>query len=99
MITGVVGQIRWQRFPAAVIEGYRVTRAKNGAWALASATVISANAFNLRQTPLIFVAPVEGGEWRWPIRTPVVYARPPFHFAADLGELEEIRHEPLRATR
>ena len=98
MITGVVGHIRWARFPAAVIDGYTVTRSRAGAWAL-SATVVTANAYNLRQTPLTFVAPTDWGEWRWPIRTPIVGDRPPFHIQADLGELEEIRHEPLRATR
>ena len=83
MITGVVGQIRWQRFPAAVIEGYRVRRSAAGDWSV-SATVVQANAYNLRQVPLTFVAPFEHGEWRWRIRTPVVYERPPFALTADL---------------
>lgn len=99
VIRGVVAHIVWARFPAAVIEGYTVTRSRAGAWSLTAATVISANAYNLRQTPLTLVAPTEHGEWRWPIRTPIVSDRPPFHIAADLGALEEIRHEPLRATR
>lgn len=99
MIRGVVGHIRWQRFPAAVIEGYRVTRSRAGQWAL-SATVVSANAYNLRQTPLTFVAPHAHGEWRWRIRTPVVYDRPPFALTVDLGPPEgETVHEPLRPSR
>jgi hypothetical protein len=99
VIRGVVARIVWARFPAAVIEGYTVTRSRAGAWSLTAATIVSANAYNLRQTPLTLVAPTEHGEWRWPIRTPIVSDRPPFHIAADLGPLEEIRHEPVRPTR
>jgi hypothetical protein len=94
-IRGVVGHIRWARFPAAVIEGYAVHRSRAGAWSL-SATVITANAYNLRQAPLIFVAPTEHGDMTWPIRTPLVGDRPPFRIQADLGELI---YEPLRPTR
>lgn len=99
VIRGVTARIVWARFPAAVVEGYTVTRSRAGAWSLVSATVISANTYNLRQTPLTLVAPTEHGEWRWLMRTPIVGDRPPFHIAADLGPLEEIRHEPLRPTR
>ncbi len=98
MLTGVVGHIRWVRFPAAVIDGYTVTWSKTGQASL-SATVVSANAYNLRQTPLTFVAPTEHGEWCWRITTPIVGDRPPFRLTADLGDFEEIRHEPLRPAR
>jgi len=65
-ITGVVGRIEWSYFVAAAINGYTVTR--NGTeWAL-RATVVSSDAFKLRQRPLIFVAPHNKGEWRWAIR-------------------------------
>ena len=43
VIRGVTARIVWARFPAAVVEGYTVTRSRAGAWSLVSATVISAN--------------------------------------------------------
>jgi hypothetical protein len=99
VITGVVGHLRWHRFPAATIEGYRVTRSKAGDWSL-SATVVSANAYNVRQVPLTFVAPFEHGEWRWRMRTPVPHERPPFALLADLDPPEENpTYEPLRSPR
>jgi hypothetical protein len=99
VIRGVVGHIRWHRFPAAVIEGYRVTRSAKGEWSL-SATVVSVNAYNCRQLPLTFVAPHDRGEWRWPIRTPIVIERAPFALAVALGPPEEeTRHEPIRPPR
>lgn len=67
-ISGVVGKIDWSYYAAAAINGYRVTVSKSGDWTL-SATVITANAFNLTQRPLVFIAPTNGGEWRWRIRT------------------------------
>lgn len=68
-IRGVVGSIAWSYYVCARIEGYRVRRAKDGTWSLA-ATVIpgTADAYKLKQSPLMFVAPHEKGEWRWPIR-------------------------------
>ena len=66
-ITGVVGHIKWGWNPAAAINGYTVTVTKHGVWSL-RATVINANAFNLTQRPLVFVAPHEKGEWVWRLR-------------------------------
>jgi|SRR5262245_16853818 len=65
-VKGVVGKIERGYFPAASINNYVVTRGKTG-WAL-TATVVNFDAFNLTQRPLIFVAPIKGGEWRWAIR-------------------------------
>ena len=99
MINGVVGHIRWKRYPAAVVEGYRVKRSAAGEWSLV-ATVISANAYNLRQFPLTFVAPTEAGELRWPIVPPFACGAPPCPIAVALGPMEEdTLHEPLRPTR
>src|SRR5262245_14540741 len=67
-LTGVVGKIEWSYYAAASINGYTVTRASDGTWAL-RATVVNANAYNMTQRPLIFIAPHQGGEWRWAIRT------------------------------
>lgn len=69
VITGVVGQIKWSYYTAAAINGYTVRRrSKDGQWSL-TATMVLADAFKLRQRPLMFVAPHEKGEWRWPIET------------------------------
>lgn len=64
-ITGVVGQVKWAYYVAAAINGYTVTRV-GPQWSL-RATVVTADAFKLSQRPLMFVAPHEKGEWRWPI--------------------------------
>jgi len=67
-IRGVVGRIEWGYFAAAAINGYTVQRQEDGAWSL-TGTVVTFDAFKIRQRPLIFVAPHQDGEWRWPIRT------------------------------
>lgn len=66
MLTGVVGHIKWQYYTAAAINGYSVTRTRDGGWAL-TATVVLSDAFKMAQRPLTFVAKHEKGEWRWPI--------------------------------
>lgn len=64
-MTGVVGKVTWGYYNAAAINGYAVTR--NGSdWSL-RATVIASDAYNLAQRPLVFVAPHQKGEWRWPV--------------------------------
>jgi len=65
-IRGVVGQVKWAYYVAAAINGYTVTRSKDGVWKL-SATVVNADAFKMAQRPLLFVAPHEKGQWVWPI--------------------------------
>jgi hypothetical protein len=67
MLTGVVGHIKWHYYIAAAINGYTVTRSKDGRqWAL-TATVVLSDAFKMAQTPLTFVAKHAKGEWRFPI--------------------------------
>jgi hypothetical protein len=75
-ITGVVGAIKWHYYTAAGIEGYTVTRSKDGQWSLRAQVVLS-DAFKMAQRPLTFVAMhakkgldgqcVVKSEWRWPI--------------------------------
>lgn len=67
-IRGVAGRIDWGYFAAAAIHGYTVRRLADGAWSL-HGTVISFDAFKVRQKPLIFIAPHKHGEWRWPVKT------------------------------
>lgn len=81
-IRGVVGRIEWRYFVAAAIEGYTVTRSADNQWSLL-ATVIQADAFKLRQRPLVFAAPYDAGVWRWPIQSLDVG---PNHIRATLGE-------------
>lgn len=64
-VKGVVGQIKWAYYTAAAVNGYTVTRT-GGEWSLRG-VVVNADAFKLAQRPLIFVAPTDKGEWRWPI--------------------------------
>lgn len=65
-IRGVVGRIDWGYFSAAAINGYALSRSEDASWAL-TGTVVTFDAFKLRQRPLTFVAPHKDGEWRWPI--------------------------------
>jgi len=66
VLTGVKGLIRWSYYPAAALLNYRVVRNPEGAWEL-RATVVMSDAYKMAQRPLIFVAPHNKGEWRWPI--------------------------------
>lgn len=67
MLTGVVGVIRWHYYTAAQVEGYTVTRSKDGRrWSL-TATVVLADQFKMSQRPLTFSAKHAKGEWRFPI--------------------------------
>jgi hypothetical protein len=67
-IRGVVGRIEWGYFAAAAINGYTIRRLEDGSWSL-HGTVVTFDAFKIRQRPLIFVAPHKDGEWRWPMTT------------------------------
>jgi hypothetical protein len=69
VIEGVVGELRWNYYRAAAIEGYRVTwSSSERRWSLA-ATVVLADAFKIAQRPLRFVAQVRGAEWEWDMDT------------------------------
>lgn len=69
MLKGVNGLIKWHYHTAAVINGYTVACSKpDRQWSM-RATVTTVDDFKLAQTPLIFVATHQGGEWRWVIQT------------------------------
>ena len=82
-VTGDRARIDWGYFSAAAIQGFKALQLPDGSWSL-KATVIQCDAFKLRQKPLVFIAPHQYGEWRWPIKT------------IDLGEGSGPRE--LRAT-
>ena len=65
-IRGVVARIDWGYFAAAAINGYTIQRQDDGRW-MVQATVVTFDAFKIRQRPLIFIAPHKDGEWRWPV--------------------------------
>jgi len=65
-VRGVHATITWSYYTAATVNGYSISRDTAGAWRL-RATVVSANAYNLRQRPLVFVATHAKGAWYWPI--------------------------------
>lgn len=67
-IRGVVGRIDWGYFAAAAINGYTARQLPDGSWSL-HATIVTFDAFKMRQRPLVFIAPHQDGEWRWPIKT------------------------------
>lgn len=67
-IRGVVGRIDWGYFAAGAINGYTLTQCADGTWALRG-TLVSFDAFKIRQRDLKFVAPHKDGEWRWPVTT------------------------------
>jgi hypothetical protein len=91
-IRGVVGQITWGYYTAARLEGYTVTRSKAGVWSL-HGTVVLADPFKIKQRPLLFVAPHDKGEWRWPIDSIDLGADGgPTHLRAALGAPLEETH-------
>lgn len=65
-IRGVVGRIDWGYFAAGAVNGYTLQQLSDGTWALRG-TLVTFDAFKIRQRPLIFIAPHAHGEWRWPI--------------------------------
>ena len=68
-IRGVVGEIKWHYYTAASINGYAVTyHHQDKRWSL-RATVALSDAFKMAQRPLIFVAPTQKGDFRWPINS------------------------------
>lgn len=67
-IRGVVGRIDWGYFAAGAINGYSLHRGADGTWALRG-TLVHFDAFKIRQRPLVFIAPHQHGEWRWPVQT------------------------------
>ena len=88
MLSGVVGSIKWHHYPAAAINGYRVTPTNKARteWSLV-ATVVLSDAFKMAQTPLVFVAKHKKGEWRFPIKH---FARADARLTATLGPPQSI---------
>lgn len=66
-LNGLTARLDWHYYPAADIYGYAVRRSKDRRQWTLSAVVVYANAFNLTQRPLTFVAVHAKGEWRWPV--------------------------------
>jgi hypothetical protein len=66
VIRGVVGRIDWGYFAAAALNGYAIRPCADGSWTFRG-TVVTFDAFKIRQRPLVFVAPHQDGEWRWPV--------------------------------
>lgn len=94
-IRGVVGLVKWSYYTAARLEGYTVRRSQTGQWSL-QATIVLADAFKITQRPLVFVAPHDKGEWRWPIES---VERDGPHLRAVLGPpQEETYAQPIRST-
>lgn len=71
MIRGVVAALEWGYYRAAAIEGYTIARDKDTGVVWASGTIVLADALKCTQRPLVFVALVKGGAWRWPLLEPV----------------------------
>lgn len=67
VITGVVGRIKWGYYIAADVNGYTVTRSQDQVWNVRG-VVVNADAYKMAQRPLMFVAPHNQGDWRWPIQ-------------------------------
>ena len=65
-LTGVQGRLERGYFVAATIEGYTVTQ-HDGQWSL-TAKLVTADAYQLTQRPLMFVAGPRD-TWRWAVLT------------------------------
>ena len=67
-IRGVIAQVKYTYFTAAAIEGYMVIREDNaGATWTATGRVVVSDPYLLTLRPLLFVAPIQGGAFRWPV--------------------------------
>jgi hypothetical protein len=69
VLRGRSASILWGHRPAATVSSWRVWKQRTKAgqvWRL-SATVDRASAFDLRQSPLLFAAPRQGGFFLWPL--------------------------------
>jgi hypothetical protein len=65
-VHGGEGTIVWGYHTAAVFRSWTASRTPQGAWTL-QATVQRADAYQLRQRPLLFTAPRKGGYYCFPI--------------------------------
>jgi hypothetical protein len=94
-ITGVHASVRWQYFVAAQLRGYVVTFDQAAKQWSVVATVAESDAFAMTQTPLLFIAPFQQGEWRWPITRASITNRRLF---AELGPPQEFSRPPAPPT-
>lgn len=86
-IRGSAASILWGYRPAATLTAWRIAKVK-GQWML-TGTLARSDAFQLRQTPLLFTAPHEGGRdgwWAWGINSIQVGPR---SLVAHLGPPEQ----------
>lgn len=82
-VTGVIAEVKWFHYVAAGIHAWTITR-PDGEWHLRAQIVLS-DKFKMAQRPLTFVAPHQGGFWRWPIAS---FEMENGVLVARLGELE-----------
>lgn len=67
LLTGAVGCLERAYAVAAELERYTVTFTRETGDLHLRAAVVRSDAFHLTQPSLVFVAPHQGGEWRWPV--------------------------------
>jgi hypothetical protein len=66
-LRGTAASIVWGHRTAALVRRWSVARGKQpGEWTL-TAKVDRVDPFQLRQRPLLFTAPRQGGFWCWPV--------------------------------
>lgn len=83
---GGTASLLWGYRTAAVLKSWRITKdKKQGKWTL-TGTLARVDAFQARQTPLIFTAPRDKGMWCWPIES---IDMGPNHLRAILGPPEQ----------
>jgi hypothetical protein len=76
---GPTGSIAWASRPIALVTGWHVRRKvdadkKTATWRLEARLVPPVDHYQLRQRPLLFVAPRRGGFWCFPVKAIAVIA-------------------------
>lgn len=66
-IRGHVASITWHYYTAAALEAYTVTFDRERRQWTVVATVVHADAYKMTQRPLVLVATIKDGAWRWPV--------------------------------
>jgi hypothetical protein len=84
---GGAAALLWGHRTAAELSSWHIARTGAGTWTL-SATVARADAFQLRQKPLLFTAPRARGFWAWGVNA--IEIAPPYRtLRATLGPPEQ----------
>ena len=74
-ITGVRGTLRWGYHVAATVRDWTVTRTARSS-TLQGSVEDDVDRFRTAQTPLFFVAMIQGGSaWQWPVKRLEIDAR------------------------